>query len=163
MESGVELKRQAAERTAELVEDGMWIGLGSGTTAEQFVRAIAPKVAAGMRLTCVATSGRTERLANELGIPLVDLDGELDLAIDGADAIELGTLSAIKGRGGALTREKIVALAARRFVLVGDTSKLVDRLAQTSPTLPLPVETLEFGWRMTRRRLASLGDPVLRE
>ncbi|MDQ3547931.1 MAG: ribose-5-phosphate isomerase RpiA [Chloroflexota bacterium] len=160
--SSEDQKRQAAERTAALVEDGMSLGLGSGTTAELFVRALAPRVADGLRLRCVATSGRTERLAGELGIPLYELDGELDLAIDGADAIERGTLAAIKGRGGALTREKIVALAARRFILVGDSSKLVDRLSDTLPTLPIPVEVLQFGWKMTRLRLAALGDPVLR-
>lgn len=141
----------------------MSLGLGSGTTAELFVRALAPRVAAGLRLRCVATSGRTERLAGELGIPLDELDGELDLAVDGADAIERETLAAIKGRGGALTREKIVALAARRFILVGDSSKLVDRLSDALPTLPVPVEVLQFGWKVTRLRLAALGDPVLRE
>ncbi|MEX1157747.1 MAG: ribose-5-phosphate isomerase RpiA [Thermomicrobiales bacterium] len=163
VESGDEQKRRAAERAAELVEDGMSVGLGSGTTAELFVRALAPRVAAGLRLRCVATSGRTELLANQLGIPLVDLSAQLDLAVDGADAIERGTLAAIKGRGGALTREKIVAQASGRFVLVGDGSKLVERLSDVSPSMPVPVEALQFGWRMTRLRLAALGDPILRE
>lgn len=162
-DKGEDQKRRAAERAAALVEDGMSLGLGSGTTAELFVRAIAPRIANGLRLRCVTTSGRTERLAGELGISLIELDGELDLAIDGADAIERHSLAAIKGRGGALTREKIVALAARRFVLISDSSKLVDRLADTLPTLPVPVEVLEFGWRTTRLRLAALGDPILRE
>jgi ribose 5-phosphate isomerase A len=156
-------KRRAAERAVALVEDGMALGLGSGTTAELFVRALAPRVAAGMRLRCVATSGRTERLANEVGIPLVELEGELDLAIDGADAIERGSLAVIKGRGGALTREKIVALAARRFVIVGESSKLVERLSDALPAIQVPVEVLPFGWKMTRLRLATLGDPILRE
>jgi ribose 5-phosphate isomerase A len=161
--SGEDQKRRAAEQAAALVEDGMTIGLGSGTTAEQFVRAIAPRVAQGLRLRCVATSSRTERLAADLGIALVDLVDELDLAIDGADAVERGTLNAIKGRGGALTREKIVALAARRFVIVGDRSKVVDTLADALPVMQVPVEVLPFGWQMTRRRLATLGDPILRE
>jgi ribose 5-phosphate isomerase A len=161
--SGEDQKRRAAEQAATLVEDGMTIGLGSGTTAEQFVRAIAPRVAEGLRLRCVATSSRTERLAAELGIALVDLDDELDLAIDGADVVERGTLHAIKGRGGALTREKIVALAARRFIIVGDSSKVVDSLADALPVMQVPVEVLPFGWQMTRRRLAALGDPILRE
>jgi ribose 5-phosphate isomerase A len=161
--SGEDQKRRAAEQAATLVEDGMTIGLGSGTTAEQFVRAIAPRVAEGLRLRCVATSSRTERLAAELGIALVDLDDELDLAIDGADVVERGTLHAIKGRGGALTREKIVALAARRFIIVGDSSKVVDTLADALPVMQVPVEVLPFGWQMTRRRLAALGDPILRE
>jgi ribose 5-phosphate isomerase A len=161
--SGEDQKRRAAEQAATLVEDGMTIGLGSGTTAEQFVRAIAPRVVEGLRLRCVATSSRTERLAAELGIALVDLDDELDLAIDGADVVERGTLHAIKGRGGALTREKIVALAARRFIIVGDSSKVVDTLADALPVMQVPVEVLPFGWQMTRRRLAALGDPILRE
>lgn len=160
---GDELKRLAAERAVALVEDGMTLGLGSGTTAEWLVRTLAPRVAAGLRLRCVATSGRTERLAQELGVPLVELDGELDLAIDGADAIERGSLAAIKGRGGALTREKIVAQASRRFVIICDNSKVVERIADAAPILPIPVEVLRFGWRMTRQRLAALGEPVLRE
>jgi ribose 5-phosphate isomerase A len=162
-ESSRDQKRRAAERAAELVEDGMLLGLGSGTTSELFVRALAPRVAGGLRLRCVATSGRTERLARELGIPLVELDGELDLAVDGADAIERGSLAVIKGRGGALTREKIAALAARRFVLVGDSSKVFDTLSDALPLLPVPVEVLQFGWRLARLRLGVLGDPVLRE
>ncbi len=157
-----EQKRSAAARAAALVEDGMALGLGSGTTADLFLRALAPRVADGLQLRCVASSGRTERLASELGIPLVELQGELDLAVDGADAIERGSLAAIKGQGGALTREKIVALAARRFILIGDSSKVVDRLGDTLPGLPVPVEVLQFGWNLTRQRLGQLGDPVLR-
>lgn len=163
VERGEKQKQRAAYQAVALVEDGMSLGLGSGTTAELFVRALAPIVASGLRIRCVATSGRTETLALKLGIPLEDLNSELDLAIDGADAIERGSLAAIKGRGGALTREKIVALAARRFVLVGDTSKLVDRLGDVGSVLPVPVDVLQFGWRMTRLRLAALGDPILRE
>lgn len=163
MPSGEDQKRRAAERAAALVEDGMTIGLGSGTTSELFVRALAPRIADGLRLRCVATSGRTERLADELGIGLVELDGELDLAIDGADVVERNTLHAIKGRGGALTREKIVSLAARRFIIVADGSKVVDHLADALPTMQVPVEVLPFGWQMTRRRLAAIGDPILRE
>lgn len=161
--SSDDLKRCAAERAVELVEDGMTLGLGSGTTAEWFVRSLAPRVAGGMRLRCVATSGRTERLASELGIPLVEFNSEIDLAVDGADAIERGSLAAIKGRGGALTREKIVALASRTFVIICDDSKVVDRLNERSPVLPVPVEVLQFGWRLTRLRLAALAEPVLRE
>lgn len=163
MSSGEDQKRRAAERAAALVEDGMTLGLGSGTTSELFVRALAPRIAGGLRLRCVATSSRTERLAAELGIALVDLDDELDLAIDGADVVERDTLNAIKGRGGALTREKIVALAARRFVIVGDSSKLANHLVDALPAMQVPVEVLPFGWRITRRRLAALGDPILRE
>jgi ribose 5-phosphate isomerase A len=156
-------KIQAARHAAELVEDGMLLGLGSGTTAEHFLRALAPRIDDGLRVRGVATSGRTERVASEVGIWLAELEGPVDLAIDGADAIERGTLNVIKGRGGALTREKLVALAARRFVVVGDASKSVERLADTQPDLAVPIEVLPFGWKMTRSRLAALGNPVLRE
>lgn len=158
-----EHKILAARRAAELVEDGMLIGLGSGSTAELFVRELAPRIAAGLRLTAVATSERTVRVAEEIGLALVDLTGPLDLAVDGADAIERGTLAAIKGRGGALTREKLTALASRSFVLIGDDSKVATRLAEVSATMPVPVEVLPFGWQVTRTRLEGLGLPVLRE
>jgi ribose 5-phosphate isomerase A len=161
-ESNVAEKRLAAERAAELVEDGMTIGLGSGSTAELFVQALGVRIAAGLTVRGVASSMRTAAVAHEVGLPLVDLDGPLDLAVDGADAIERSTLNAIKGLGGALTREKLVALAARRFVLAGDHSKLVERLADRRTTLPVPVEALAFGWRLTSRRLEALGQPVLR-
>ena len=154
-------KQLAAARAAILVEDGMALGIGSGTTAAEFVRALAPRVAAGLRVRGVATSERTAALARQLGVPLGDLDGPLDLAVDGADAIERDTLHAIKGLGGALTREKLVALAARRFVLIADRGKLTARLVDR-PDLPVPIEVLPFGWRLTHARLRALGDPVVR-
>jgi ribose 5-phosphate isomerase A len=156
-------KQLAAAHAAQLVEDGMTVGLGSGTTAELFVRALAPHLAAGLRIRAVASSTRTERVAREVGIELVELDGVLDLAVDGADVIERGTLNAIKGLGGALTREKLVALAARRFILIGDGSKCADSLASHPDRVPVPVEVLAFGWQLTRRRLETLGRPVRRE
>lgn len=155
-------KQWAGERAALLVEDGMTVGLGSGTTARAFVRALGARVQAGLRVRAVSSSVVTGRLAIEAGIELVELNSRLDLAVDGADAIERGTLSAIKGLGGALTREKLVALAADRFVLVGDTSKVFASLAQTQPRIPIPVEVLPFGWQHTRDRLALIGDPVPR-
>jgi ribose 5-phosphate isomerase A len=158
----LEQKRLAAEHAAACVTDGMMLGLGSGSTAELFVRALAPRVAAGLHIRCVASSARTATLASSLGLSVGDLDGPLDLAVDGADAIERGTLHAIKGLGGALTREKLVALAATRFMLVGDDSKLVERLGERQD-LPVPVEILSFGWRLTVRRLAELGDPLVRQ
>jgi ribose 5-phosphate isomerase A len=156
-------KRRAAERAALLVQDGMLLGLGSGTTSELFVRALGERVAAGLQLRGVASSSRTERLAQEMGITLVELTEPLDLAVDGADAVEVGTLSAIKGHGGALTREKLVAGAADRFVLIVDPRKVFQHMRDASATVPLPVEVLPFGWMMTRNRLAQFGDPVLRE
>lgn len=161
--SAIEAKRLAAAAAAELVEDGMTVGLGSGSTAELFVRALEHRIAAGMHIRGVASSRRTAAVAGEIGLPLVELEAPIDLAVDGADAIERGTLNAMKGLGGALTREKLVALAARRFVLVGDSSKLVDRLADRQGILPVPVEVLAFGWRLTARRLEALGRPVVRE
>jgi ribose 5-phosphate isomerase A len=156
-------KRRAAERAVTLVEDGMLLGLGSGSTAEWFVRLLGPRIAGGLHVKGVATSLRTERVACEVGLPLVELDREPDLAVDGADAIERGTLAAIKGHGGALTREKLVALASRRFVLIGDRRKLRDRLPDVGQDFAVPVEVLEFGCRVTIRRLANLGNPTLRE
>ncbi len=144
------------------VDDGMRLGLGSGTTAELFVRALAPRVHGGLRVQMVSSSERTELLARDLGMVVVDLDGPLDLAIDGADAIEIGSLAAIKGRGGALTREKLVAAAASRFIIVVDSSKVVPRLDDVAGTIPIPVEVLPFGWRTTAARLERFGQPVLR-
>jgi ribose 5-phosphate isomerase A len=156
-------KRSAAQAAASLVEDGMVVGLGSGTTAAFLVRALARRAREeGLRVTGVATSGRTESLARRLGIPLTDLTGELrlDLAIDGADEIEIGSLSLIKGLGGALLREKIVAAAAARFVVIADDGKPVTRLGEHAP---VPVEVARFGHEATARRLADLGGaPALR-
>lgn len=161
-ESQDEHKRRAARHAAALVKDGMVIGLGSGSTAEQFVRAVGERIAEGLSVTAVATSGRSARVAREVRLPLVDLTGPIDLAVDGADVIERETLSAIKGLGGALTREKLVALSSKQFVLVGDASKMVRALTDTSPAIPVPVEVLQFAWHVTRSRLSVLGEPVLR-
>ena len=155
-------KQRAAERAVALVEDGMRLGLGSGTTAELFVRALASRVHDGLRVSMVSSSERTQRLALELGLSVVELDGLIDLAIDGADAVEISTLTAIKGRGGALSREKLVAVSARRFVLVVDASKVVLRLGDVQDTIPVPVEVLTFGWPTTSRRLERFGQPTLR-
>ena len=156
------LKRVAAERAVALVEDGMVLGLGSGSTAEIAVTLLARRVAAGLRITGVPTSERTAALALKLGVPLTSLDthDQIDLAIDGADQVERGTLDLVKGLGGALLREKIVAASARRLVIVVDDSKLVARLGgQTA----LPVEIAAFGWQSTLRRLQAAGHrPALR-
>lgn len=155
-------KQRAAERAAALVEDGMRIGLGSGTTAELFVRALASRVHDGLRVSMVSSSERTQRLAVELGLTVVELNAPIDLAIDGADAIEVGTLAAIKGRGGALAREKLVAASASRFVLVADASKVVMTLDDVRALTPVPIEVLPFGWQTTARRLERIGSPALR-
>lgn len=158
-----EQKARAGEHAAQLVEDGMTIGLGSGSTALAFVRSLGDRVRTGLKVRAVSSSDRTSQEARSVGIELIDLACRLDLAVDGADVIERGTLCAIKGLGGALTREKLVALAADRFVLVGDASKVVDSLSDSQPRIPVPVEVIRFGWKLTRERLQLLGDPVLRE
>jgi ribose 5-phosphate isomerase A len=141
------LKQRAALAALDHVEDGMRLGLGTGSTAAHFVRALGRRVAAGLRVTGVATSQATADLAREVGVPLSSLEEtpELDLTIDGAD--EIGpSLALIKGGGGALTREKIVAYASRRMIVVADSSKLVVRLG----AFPLPMEVLPFGLAATR-------------
>jgi len=153
-------KREAARAALEYVETGMLLGIGSGSTAEEFVRLLAARVAEGLRIVGVPTSERTAALCRETGVPLSDLDEtpHLDLAIDGADEID-PQFRAIKGGGGAMLREKIVASAARRMVVVADGSKRVERLG----TAPLPVEVLPFARSFVAAELRRLGaEPVLR-
>jgi ribose 5-phosphate isomerase A len=155
-------KHAAAERAVREVQDGMIVGLGTGTTAEQAVRALGARVTAGLQIQGVPTSERTAQLARELGIPLVPLAGlqQIDLTIDGADEIVTGSLAAIKGRGGALVREKLVAVASRRMVVVADASKVVGRLGEHTP---VPVEVIPFGQQLAIGELRALGgEPVLR-
>lgn len=150
-------KLEAAERAAGLVESGMVVGLGSGTTAALAVRALGRRVAAGLDIVGVPTSETTAALARELGIRLSDLaqHERIDLTIDGADEVERGTLHLVKGLGGALLREKIVASATARLVIVADESKVVDRLRIHEG--PIPIEVAAFGWQSTARRLRALG------
>lgn len=157
-----DLKRLAGTHAAGLVEDGMRVGLGSGTTAAHFVVALGARVAQGLRLTAVASSERTRLLAIDCGLTLVELDAPLDFAADGADAIERGSLAAIKGLGGALVREKLIAEHAARFVLIADDSKLFETLSASRPRIPVPVEVVPFGWQLTRSALRAFGEPVLR-
>jgi ribose 5-phosphate isomerase A len=151
-------KREAAERALELVRPGMKLGLGSGSTAHQFVDLVGEKVKAGLDIRCVATSEATAGQAKALGIPLGTLDEipELDLTVDGADEID-PQLSLIKGGGGALLREKIVAAASKRMAVIADSTKLVARLG----AFPLPIEVVPFGLAATRRHIerafAELG------
>ncbi len=155
-------KRAAAEAAARLVENGMVVGLGSGSTVRHLVAALGRRVREeGLRMVGVPTSTETDALALTHGITLAEPDAApIALAIDGADEVERGTLRLIKGLGGALLREKIVAEAAQRFVVIADASKLVDRLGEHAP---LPVEVVRFGHAATARRLADLGgQPVLR-
>ncbi len=145
-------KRAAAARAVELVEDGMRLGLGTGSTARWFVELLAARLAAtGGRIVAVPTSAATRAQAENLGIPLATLDelGALDLAVDGADEID-GRLNLIKGGGGALLQEKIVAAASRRLVVIADASKRVETLG----AFDLPVEIVRFGWRTTAGHIA---------
>lgn len=147
------LKKAAAEKALELVRDGMLLGLGSGSTARYFTEGVGRLVAGGMKIRAVPTSRATAELAAENGIPIVtELIGLIDLAVDGADEVDQ-ELNLIKGRGGALFREKVVAAASKRFVVVVDESKIVKRLGVGV----LPVEVLPFLWRSTAQRLASLA------
>ncbi|MGD9614643.1 MAG: ribose-5-phosphate isomerase RpiA [Alphaproteobacteria bacterium] len=156
------LKRAAAERAVEFVDSGMVLGLGTGSTAAFVIEALAKRVARGLSIIAVPTSEHTAELARRLGIPLATLSEHrrIDLAIDGADEVERGTLNLIKGHGGALLREKIVAAASDRFVVVVDDEKLVNRLGER---FPVPVEIVRFGWQATAAALATLGTrPELR-
>jgi ribose 5-phosphate isomerase A len=152
-------KQAAAERALELVKPGTIIGLGTGSTARYFIEGLARKVRNGLRVQAVATSVETRAQAEAGGIPLTDrVDGSLDLAVDGADEID-PAVNCVKGRGGALLREKIVAHASRRFVLIADETKLVGRLGRG----PVPVEILPFLCEATSRSIESLGGrPELR-
>jgi ribose 5-phosphate isomerase A len=145
------LKIEAARAALAHVESGMRLGIGTGSTAEEFVRLLAEKVAGGMTVTGVPTSERTAALCRELGVPLATLDEmpELDLTVDGADEVD-PRLSLIKGGGGALLREKIVAAASTRMIVIADQSKLVETLGR----FPLPIEVNRFGLRATELAIA---------
>jgi ribose 5-phosphate isomerase A len=150
------LKREAAEAAIGLVRDGMVVGLGTGSTATFAVEALAKRYRQGLRFLGLPTSEHTARLASSTGIPLTSFAAhqQIDLTIDGADEVELGTLNLIKGLGGALLREKIVAAASRRLAIIVDDSKLVDRLGTH---VPVPVEVVEFGLQPTWAALETLG------
>ncbi len=147
-----DLKRRAAARALEFVEPGMKLGLGTGSTADEFVRLLAEKVANGLDVVGVPTSERTAALARSLGIRLATLEEEpeLDLTIDGADEIGPG-LALVKGGGGALLREKIVAAASARMVVIADASKVVDPIG----AFPLPIEVNPFGLASTERKIVA--------
>ena len=149
-------KAKAAARALELIKPGMVVGLGSGTTVQFFIEGLGRLVPEGVGVIGVPTSRATAELAVSLGVPITEIiTAPIDIAIDGADEID-PHLGLIKGRGGALFREKVVAAAALRFVVIADDSKLVDRLG----TGVLPIEVLPFFWRQTAERLETLCDAV---
>ena len=147
-------KRQAAERALAYLSDGMKVGLGTGSTAAKFVDLVGGRVRQGLRLTCVPTSEATRAQAERLGIALTTLDEtrQLDLTVDGADELD-DELRLIKGGGGALLREKIVAMASRRMVVIADASKRVATLGK----FPLPVEVIRFGLTATFHLVETLA------
>jgi ribose 5-phosphate isomerase A len=156
------LKRAAALRAIEEVEDGMVLGLGTGSTAAFVVEGLAARLARGLKVATIPTSEKTAALARRLGIPLSSFaeHRRLDLTIDGADEVVRGALDLLKGKGGALLREKIVAAASARLVIVIDSGKLVERLGEESA---VPVEVTPFGWQATALALEKLGSlPRLR-
>lgn len=150
-------KELAAAASLEYIESGMTIGLGTGSTAECLIRLLGQRIHQGFRIRAVPTSRRTAKLAGQCGIPLTNLQDcpKLDLTVDGADEVD-GQLALIKGGGGALLREKIVASASQRMVVIADSSKLVETLG----TFPLPVEVVPFGWAVVKGRLEDLGAQV---
>ncbi len=148
-------KQQAAERALNLIRDGQVIGLGTGSTAKFAIEGLGRLVREGLSVTGVPTSVATERLARELAIPLVNLNeaGVIDVTLDGADEVD-PDFNMIKGGGGALTREKLVALASVKRVILVDESKLVSRLGLSRL---LPIEVLPFSWTLAARLLTGLG------
>lgn len=150
-------KQAAAEAAAKIVESGMVVGLGSGSTAKLFVDALGRRVAQeGLKMVGLPTSEATAAQARSLKIPLTSFADcqQIDLTVDGADEVKLGSLDLIKGHGGALLREKIVASASKRMAIVADETKIVDRLGSL---VAVPVEVVQYGWQATLLRLKSLG------
>jgi ribose 5-phosphate isomerase A len=155
------LKRAAALKAAEFVLDGMVVGLGTGSTAKHMVMALGEKIRSGMRVRGVPTSRDTARLAVQAGITLIEADDrwDIDLAIDGADQVD-PAFNLIKGGGGALLKEKIVAASAKQFIVLVDHTKRVPVLGGS---FPLPVEVIPFGWGSTARAIETLTrSPVIR-
>ncbi len=155
MDERERMKQLACERAAQEVRDGMTLGLGTGSTVYYFLQALGRLVREGLHVTGVPTSVQTAHMATELAIPLTTLEAQphLDLAIDGADEVD-PYLNLIKGAGGALLREKIIAASASRFLVVVDESKIVPQLGTR---YPLPVEVVPFGVTPTLRALEALG------
>jgi ribose 5-phosphate isomerase A len=146
-------KLKAAARSLDYVEHGMLLGLGTGTTVAFLIPLLGKKVKAGLSITAMVTSKMTEQLAHQAGIKLIDFDGavQVDLTIDGADEIN-ERLDLIKGGGGALLHEKILAVGSKREIIIADASKLVKTLGAAA----LPVEVIKYGWQRAAEELAQL-------
>jgi ribose 5-phosphate isomerase A len=154
-------KQEAAEQAATLVENGMVVGLGTGSTAAYFIAALIRRAHEGLKITCIPTSERSAEQARAGGLHVVSFatHRSIDLAVDGADEIKRDSLDLTKGLGGALLREKMVASAAKRFVIIADGEKLVDWLGTRAP---IPVEVTQFGWELTADRVRAEGADVTR-
>lgn len=156
----MEMKKMAAEKAVESITDHMVVGLGTGSTAYWAIRKIGERVKEGLQMKAVCTSVETEKLAKEIGIPVVSFANlsAIDIAIDGADEVDKER-NLIKGGGGALLREKIIAFHARQYLVIVDESKLVERLGK----FPLPVEILPFAMELTLQTLQAFGSVSIRK
>jgi len=154
MVSTDDAKELAAEKSLDFIEDGMVVGLGTGTTATRFIKLLGERVKGGLKIRGIPSSNVSKKFAESLSIPIVDFQQcpEIDVAIDGADEIAPG-LALIKGGGGALLHEKIVASASRRFIIIADSSKVVTRLGK----VPLPVEVIPTASPLVARTLTAMG------
>jgi len=150
-------KEAAAQASLKFIKDGQVVGLGTGSTAVHFIKLLGNEVQKGLRIRGIPTSDRSRELAQSLGIPLITLDDcqQIDVTVDGADEVD-PQLRLIKGGGGALLREKIVASATRQMIVVADASKQVQRLGK----FPLPVEVIKFAQALIAKRIADLGAQV---
>lgn len=149
-----DIKKMLGIEAATFVTHGMIVGLGTGSTANYLINALAERKRGGLEFTGVPTSAKTKALAEQAGIPLIELDDapEIDLAIDGADEVS-EQFNLIKGGGGAMLQEKMVAYAARKFLVMVDESKLVKHLG----AFPLPVEVVPYGWKKVQQHIEALG------
>lgn len=149
------MKKMAAEKAVEHVDNGMVIGLGTGSTVKYAIKKLGEMINTGLKIEGIPTSLRTKKLATEYNIPLVDLNDytKIDLTIDGADEVD-SHLNLIKGGGGALTREKIIAYHSKKEIIVIDETKVVKKLGIDSP---VPVEVTKYGWNATKKTLEELG------
>lgn len=148
-----ELKKKAAREAVKEIRDGMVVGLGSGSTARYAIVEIGRRVNEGLEIIGIATSLESEKVARDCGIKVEDINEheEIDITIDGADQVD-GKLNLIKGGGGALLREKIVASCSKKEIIVVDESKIVDKFS-----FPLPVEIVKFGWKRTAEKIKNIG------
>ena len=154
-------KQNAARTAVDQIEDGMMVGLGTGSTAAFAISYLGEKVRSGLTISAIPTSEASKKQAQSEGIPLIDFETSpsIDLCIDGADEID-SELNMIKGGGGALLREKIVASSAKRYLIIIDSSKQVETLG----SFPLPVEVIPFGWQVVSRKLKGMdASPELRK